>query len=109
MVEDIDGRILGKFAKVRTAFKKSIGLTKSGQVYVWGSGPLGLGSAQRLEKPARLKLSGMPIRPQKLLASGSSFLLFIPCKFLSLNPQITFSRGGTLCNIVGGLTRLRHC
>jgi hypothetical protein len=93
--------MLTRFQKIKTSFNKTIALSKNGKVFVWGGGPLGMGNVEHLEKPTCLKLSNMPIRPQKLIASGSSFALFVPCKFTSLNPCITFSRGGTLCNIIG--------
>jgi alpha-tubulin suppressor-like RCC1 family protein len=95
--------LLKKFEKIKTSFNKNIGLTKNGEVYVWGLGPMGTGNVQKLDKPSHLELSNMPIRPTKLLATGSSFAMFVPCKFVSLNPKITFSKGGTLCNIVGRL------
>ena len=93
--------MLKKFNKIKTSFNKNIGLTNSGKIFVWGTGPLGTGNVQKIQKPSHLKLSNMPIRPTKLLASGSSFAIFVPCKFTSLNPKISFSKGGTLCNILG--------
>ena len=101
MTQDINGALLKPFDKIKTSFNKNIGLTKDGEVFVWGIGQMGLGNVERIEKPCHLKLSGMPIHPSKLLATGSSFAMFVPCKFVSLNPKITFSKGGTLCNIVG--------
>lgn len=61
----------------------------------------------QVDCPFKLNLSSFPVKASKILASGSSFAMFVPCLFNSIKPQICFSNGGTLCNILGRFAFLR--
>ena len=107
ITQDENGDTVPAFGKIETSFKKSLALSKCGDVFVWGSGPLGLSNVVQVDCPFKLNLSSFPVKASKILASGSSFAMFVPCLFNSIKPQICFSNGGTLCNILGRFVFLR--